>query len=102
MRWPMPASVNCRAKASATVPLRTMTASRPAWQKLGAMEPSNPRPGTNRPSVFGPMSQLPAARASAAAASASCTGTYSAAAMMVGMRAAAHSAMASRTPSAGV
>ena len=98
----MPASVSCRAMASVSVPLRVITARRPGLQKLGAIEPSSPRPGTNIPSVFGPISQQPAARAAAAASSASCTGTYSATATIVRMRAAAQAATASRTPSAGV
>jgi hypothetical protein len=54
------------------------------------------------PSVLGPINHEPAARAAAAATSASCTGTYSAIAMMVGMPAAAHCSTASRAPSAGV
>ncbi len=59
----MPAAVSCRAIASVSVPLRAITASRPGLQKLGAIEPSRPRPGTNMPSVFGPTSQEPATRA---------------------------------------
>jgi hypothetical protein len=65
------ASVNCRAIASVSVPLRATTASRPAVQKLGAIEPRRPRPGTYMPSVLGPISHAPAARARATASSAS-------------------------------
>ncbi len=69
--WPMPAADNCRAIASVSVPLRAINASLPGLQKLGAIEPSRPRPGTYMPSVFGPISQQPAARARVATANAS-------------------------------
>ncbi len=98
----MPAADNCRAIASVSVPLRAISASRPGLQKLGAIEPSSPRPGTYMPSVLGPMSQHPAARARDVTSSASCTGTYSATATMVRTRAAMQSATASRKPSGGV
>ena len=55
----MPAADSCRAIASVSVPLREISASRPGLQKLGAIEPSRPRPGTFMPSVFGPRSQHP-------------------------------------------
>ena len=96
----MPAMLSSRAMVSVSVPLRHMTATPPGMQKLGAMEPSRPWPGMQRPSVFGPTSQDPAARAAWAASMASWTGTYSAATTMLGMPAAARTA--SSTPSGGV
>ena len=89
--WPIPARVSCRAMASVScMPLRVITASRPAVQTR-RNRPRSPRPGTNIPSV-GPISQRPRPHWRAAASSASYTGTYSATATMVRMRAAAQAA----------
>ena len=49
-----------------------------ACRRTARSSPAARRPGTYRPSVFGPTSQDPAARAACAARNPSCTGTYSA------------------------